>query len=47
MFNKIDLLSTEELEKIKEKYEDAFSVFISIKQGENLEAVKELLIKKL
>lgn len=45
VFNKIDLLDSEQLKELQEKYQNLNPVRVSIKTGENLEQVKDRLIR--
>ncbi len=47
IFNKIDLLESEQLKDLQKKYQNLNPVRVSIKTGENLEQVKDRLIKHL
>lgn len=47
VFNKIDLLDSEQLKELQEKYQNLNPVRVSIKTGENLEQVKDRLIEHL
>jgi 50S ribosomal subunit-associated GTPase HflX len=47
IFNKIDLLSPEQLEIVKQKYADQEAVRVSVKNLLGMEDIKTMLLKKI
>ena len=47
MFNKIDLINEEKKAELAQRFADFPVVFVSVKEGEGVEALKTALIEKL